>query len=352
MRTVNFRPDRNDFWKLAQKPRAKLMRTYRNVIFTEYGHWQTLSVLELELLKNVENLKFKGCGFSDANEFVWILKHCKELKSVYTESYMFEDFKSAPIEKFQNPVSLSIQKPLCESLDCFEKVSQIHVRCWMGWYQCKSSVNQFLSSYTAAITSIVIHNGYGSDDFLRLLVNTPQLKLKHLEFYPRFETSRRVMQIVQILAHHKSFLTNLSLGISFMEQSIFDAIRLNLVNLEKLAIPVREEHHIICLSDLKVLTKLTSLSVSLDGFKDGYELDVSEFLSLEQLKLHNNGEAKVYFKRPNMTLKNLYLEFKINRLLLAQIPTMFPNLRSLHLYEYYVSILRVSLSQTRGLDFF
>jgi hypothetical protein len=336
MRTVNCRPNKIDLEKLTvNNPEAKLMRTYRNVIFANFTEWQVLSDLELELLENVENMKFKDCYFRDANVFTSVLKHCNQLKCVVTESddgYMFDDLKCEPTDKFQNPVSLDIETPLCKSLACFEKVPHINIRHWRLENNIPG-LALFMSNHVVAVTSIVIYElQHFTDEFLQLLVKLPELKLKHLKSYTY--DPRHVTQIAQLLSNQKSSLTQLKLK-GRMQLPIFDTICLSLLNLETLSITDREEYN-IRLSNLKVLPNLKKLTVHIIDFNDGYKLEIGELLRLEHFKLTKlpyYKEYKVDLKQPNATLKGLKLEFQVNDLILAQIPKMFPSLTKLELFS-------------------
>jgi hypothetical protein len=328
MRSVNFVVRQKNIQELARHPQGKLMRTYRTVTLSSYNNFEFehLGDLELNLLQNVESLKFDFCTFQDTVQFMSVLKHCKHLKYVCTDRLMFADLKSEPpTQKFQNPVSLSISSPSCKSLDCFANI--VHITIHGGKNLDLQDVALFMGNHGGAVKTMNILE-QDSDDFLQLLVNTPDLKLKHLNFYAWSDHRH-----AKLLVHQKSSLTKLVVAGAIV-QPMFQAIHLNLVNLETLVLCVVLEHN-VCLSELKALPKLKSLHVYFWAyFEDGYELDIGECSSLMQLKLTNFYAFKLVFKRPNVALKKLELMFPVNSQLLGQIPQSFPNLVSLELGSY------------------
>jgi hypothetical protein len=335
MRTVAFLVDPFAMLRLLTRPEPRIMRRYRAVTFVCFENFGSLSVLGFELLENVENLSFSDCKFPNTNEFVWVLKHCKRLKSLNAESSMFQDVVSETWEKFPNPVTLRIESPRCKALNCFEKILHLSIRSWVGLGV--QDLAPFLSKHAVALAEISIFKGDSA--VLQLLVDTPKLKLEQFKAYDYKPEQATLM--AQFLANQRSTLTELSVEVA-MVQPIYNVIRLHLVNLEELILTVSSESNNFCLSDLKVLSRLRSLRVNFDLFENNYEIDVGEFLNLEQLTLnvcYDDEFEMLVFKRPNLTLKQLGLNgLLLNARSLGQIPTMFPNLTSLELHSYVSSV--------------
>jgi hypothetical protein len=331
MRTVNFQAFQTPIRELPIQ--AKLFRTYRTVTMSSYDSFEEFTGLELDLLENAETLNFCSCNFQDTAELVSVLAHCKRLQTVLINSRRIKNFVTGPIENFQSPVSIVIDTPNCQSLSCFAEIQQIRVRDWDNWTM--QGMARFLSQHAAALSVMDIYDR-DTDEFLQLLVKTPQLKLKHVNMY--FYEPKHLAQKAQLFALQGASLTSL-VAQGSMDQQLFEAICKHLVNLESLDLQVTHLNN-VRLSDLQVLPKLKSLAVSFHGFEEEYDLDLGGLTGLEQLKL-SIGPLGKHFKlalrRPMLTLKKLELKFPVDKQLFGQIATVFPNLTHLEL-RFYVSI--------------
>jgi hypothetical protein len=346
MRTVNFRAFQYTMQKLSDNPTVKLIRTYRTVTLSSYDNFEELSDLELELLENVESLNLSSCSFRDTSELASLLKHCNRLKTVLIDSRRIKSSTAEPIETFQSPVSVVIDTPVCQSLNCFANILHVRVRDWDNWNM--QGITRFLGQHAAVVTAMDIYER-DSDEFFKLLANTPELKLQKLNMY--FNEPKHVELKAQIFAHHRTCLTSMSAH-GFMDQLLFDAIRLNLVNLETLDLQITHQNN-VRLNDLKVLLRLKNLAVSFHGFDDEYVLDIGELRSLEQLKLTIGPlrrHLKLALKQPMVTLKKLELRFPVDSQLLEQIATMFSNLTSLE-FIFKVSSVNTTWTQFNNVHF-
>jgi hypothetical protein len=334
MRTVNFRAVQIAMRKHTNTIHGKLMRAYRTVTLWHYKNVVDLTDLEQAMLKDVESLNLCTCSFRDTAELVSVLKHCKHLKTVLFNSRRIKNLTAnPPKETYSSPVSIVIDIPVCQALNCFTNISQIHVRDWNYWET--QDISRFLSEYSAIVSSMDIYER-DSDDYLQLLVQKPELKLKHINMF--FYDPKHVEPKAQLFAHQRTYLTSLAAR-GFMNQQLFDAIHSNLVNLEALDLQIKYPKN-VRLNDLKVLTKLKSLTVSFREFQDENDLDISGLVSLEQLKLSISllrRPFKLVLKQPLLKLKKLELRFPVDKQLFGQMATMFPNLRNLEL-RFYVSM--------------
>jgi F-box domain len=338
MRTVNFKPDLYELQSLLDNnSTTNVMHIFRTVTLLNY--FSETSQFEWNVLENVENLYLNKCRFRDKIEIVALLNRCKRLRTVdikEIEYNMIADYDCLePIEKFQSPVSVVIDYPY-KLLNVFQKILKVD---FVRYYNHKE-MERFLSQHAAIVCSLDIYYNV-SAEFLQFLANTPELKLKHMEIY-LFDLENKE-QIAQIFARQRLCLTSLS-TLGHTDHHLLDAIRFNLINLETLEIEV------LCLddvrlNDLKVLPRLKSVVVIFDQISGIYKFDIEELFSLEELKLKTPTTSYVQFKlamtSPMLTLNKFELAIPVERKLLEQIVTLFPNLKSL-LLELEVSFLAIN----------
>jgi hypothetical protein len=322
MRSVHFWASPSTIHTLSHK----LMRTYKTVSLSDYDSFEELSDLELALIENVETLRFQNCSFRDTSEFVSVLKHCKQLKTVVVGNQLFVDLETEPMEKIQTPVSLAIESPYCKSWTCFGNISKISVRNWT--LSDMENNLRLLSQHARVITTIFAsHDDF--DAFSEQSFKTPELQLTEAHLLIDDENNAHA---ARFLAHHRTSLMQLSVQGS-IQQQMMDAIFSNLVGLEILDLFFDDES-IVRLSDLKNLPKLKKLTASFRNYNIDFEQDIGELLSLEQFKLkftNELGKFKLATRRPNVTLKMLELGFLVDRQLLGQIAEVCPNLIHLKL---------------------
>jgi hypothetical protein len=321
--------NQTDMHELARNNQARLMRTYTNVILNHVNDFENLSALELEMLENVEHLKFFHCQLRNTNELVSLLKNCKQLKFVDTDYLKIHD-DSEPAEKIQNAVALIVKGGWCPSLQCFANILHIHTRS-LAWDNDLQDLALFLSNYATVITTLKYEPL--CEGFSQMMLNTPNLKLKHLILNAYGEPDI-VSQISQVFDQQKASVTKLKVSAGHMYQQLFDAIRFKLINLETLHIVDALCWTNFRLNDLKVLPKLKNLEVAFKHSDDGYELDLSELRNLEQLQLTMRKKSNLAVTRQNATLKSLKLLLDVDSTLFGQIVRMFPNLVFLFLKKY------------------
>jgi hypothetical protein len=341
MQTVKFRACHAVMRQLWPNPHARLIRTYETVSFSSYDYFQEFTPLELALIENVKIFQFSSCKFPDTNELVLILKRCKQLKTVDIAWSTFEAEENEPMEKFENPVSLVIDSPFCKSWTCFANISHISVRDWHSSRQVELA--NFLSQHAGVIRSMfMVENGF--DKISQLLFSRPEIKLEQIDLH--FETQEFVTDVTRFLAHQSTSLRTLWVE-NNLQQQMFNAICLNLVNLETLNLELIKDAYNIRLSDLKALPRLKKLALNFwESALIDFELDLGALLSLEQLKLTYSGFRvfKLAAERSIVTLKKLELNIPVESHIWGQLATIFPNLRNLNLSPH------VSIAHSKHLE--